>query len=471
MATISSASLGSGLDVNSLVTQLVAADRAAPDKRLLTNETKVTTELSAVSSLKGLLGALQATMTGLKGATAFDVRKTTVGDGKYFTAVATSAAVPGHYDVEVAQLASPARLSSAGFPTAGGGASTVVGAGTLTIQVGSDSFNVEITQDNDTLSQVRDSINSATDNKGVRATLITDVDGTHLVLTGTKSGLGGEITVSGTDADGDNADTAGLSRLFQSNLVVKQAAQQAIVRVSGFEIRSDSNVISDAIDGVTLTLNNVTAPQDGLTPAQTVAMDITRDDSAIQKKAESFITAFNALATQMKSLGSYNADTKTGGALLGDSMLRGLDTQLRRMLSERVEGTTGNYTSLASLGITTTASGTLELNADKFKAALAADPLAVQNVFSSEKGVAVKIDTFLTQKLSSKGEFATRTESLAARQKTIDQQREALDLRMEVIEKRYLKQFTALDTLLTSLQGTSSYLTTQLESLSNLNKK
>jgi flagellar hook-associated protein 2 len=468
MATISSTSLGSGLDVNSLVTQLVAADRAVPDKRLLSDETKVTTELSAVSSLKGAMGGLQSAVTALKSSSAFDLRQTAVGDDQYFAASATASAVAGHYDVEVVQLASAARLASAGFPTVGGGPSTVVGTGTLTVQVGTDSFDVAITSDNNMLSQVRDAINNAPDNTGVRATLITDVDGTHLVLTGTKSGLGGGITVSGTDADGNDADAAGLSQLFQANLVQKQPAQQAIVRVSGFEIRNDSNTINGAIEGVTLTLKKATPPADGVNPADTVALDISRDDSAIQKKAEAFITAFNSLAAQVKTLGGYNADTKAGGALLGDAMLRGIDTQMRRLLSERVTGIPGSYTSLASLGITTTASGTLEMDATKFKAAMEANPQAVQNVFSSENGVAVKLDKFLTSKLASTGELATRNTNLATRQKTIESQRDALDARMEVVEQRYLKQFTALDAMLTQLQGTSSYLTTQLDSLAKL---
>ncbi|MET0281653.1 MAG: flagellar filament capping protein FliD [Steroidobacteraceae bacterium] len=468
MATISSASMGSGLDVKSLVSQLVAADRAVPDKRLLSNETKVTTELSAVASLKGAMGGLQAAIVALKGSSSFDLRQTTVGDDQYFAASATASAVAGHYDVEVVQLASAARLSSAGFPTQGGGPSTVVGTGTLTIQVGTDSFDVAITSDNDMLSQVRDAINSAPDNSGVRATLITDVDGTHLVLTGTRSGLGGEITVAGTDADGNDADALGLSQLFQVHLEEKQPAQQAIVRVSGFEIRNDSNTINGAIEGVTLTLKKATPPADGLNPADTVALDVSRDDPAIQKKAETFIAAFNSLAAQIKTLGGYNADTKTGGALLGDAMLRGIDTQMRRLLSERVTGATGAYTSLASLGITTTATGSLELDATKFKAALESNPLAVQNVFASDSGVAVKMDKFLTAKLASTGEIAVRNENLASRQKSIESQRDALDARMEVVERRYLKQFTALDTMLTQLQGTSSYLTTQLDSLASL---
>jgi flagellar hook-associated protein 2 len=138
------------------------------------------------------------------------------------------------------------------------------------------------------------------------------------------------------------------------------------------------------------------------------------------------------------------------------------------MLSEPVAGASGNYTSLASLGITTTASGTLQLDSAKFKAALEADPLAVNKVFSSENGVAAKLGKYLDGKLSSTGELATRDAGITSRRKDLDRDREALEARMTVIQERYLKQFSALDGMLAQLQSTSSYLTGQLENLSKL---
>ena len=122
----------------------------------------------------------------------------------------------------------------------------------------------------------------------------------------------------------------------------------------------------------------------------------------------------------------------------------------------------------ANLGITTTATGALQLDATKFKAALEADPLAAEKVFSSENGVAARLGKYLDGKLSATGELATRDAGITSRRKDLDKQREALEARMLVVEERYLKQFTALDTMLTQLQGTSSYLTTQLDGLSKL---
>ncbi len=467
MATISSAGVGSGLDINSLVSQLVAAERAPADKRFANTDAKLTAQVTAVASLKGALSSLLSSVNGLKGSSAFDLRKATVGDDTFFTASTTSAAVAGRYDVEVVQLASASRISSVGFPTVGGGANTVVGTGTLAITVGSEEFQVAIDSEHDTLAQIRDAINTASTNKGVRATLITDQDGAHLVLTGNKTGAANAVSINlanSVDADGNAADNAGLSQLFglAPKDPLKDVAQDAIVKVSGFEIHNATNTIDGAIDGVALVLKKAHAV------GATASLEIARDDASIQSKAQSLVTSFNNLAKQIKTLGGYNADTKTGGTLLGDAMLLGVDAQLRRIIGEPVAGTTGAYRTLASLGITTGSDGTLTLDAGKFQKALAADPQALNSIFASDSGVAVKLGKYLDSKLASSGELASRSTNLATSQKSLASQREVLDARMLVVEQRYMKQFTALDAMLAQMQSTSSYLTQQLQGLSNL---
>jgi flagellar hook-associated protein 2 len=263
------------------------------------------------------------------------------------------------------------------------------------------------------------------------------------------------------DSDGDVNDAAGLSQLFglAPKDPLKDVAQDAIVKVSGFEIHGEQNTISGAIDGVTLVLKKANDT------GESNSLDITRDDASILSKAQGFVTAFNTLGKQLTSLGAYNSATKTGGPLLGDSLLRGIDTQVRRIISDPVTGATGPYRTLASLGITTNADGTLALDTAKFQKALNTDPLAVNQVFTSDNGVAAKLGRFLDQKLSSTGEIATRTTNLDSSQKSLVKEREALDARMLVIQQRYLTQFTALDSMLAQLQSTSSFLTQQLQSL------
>ena len=461
--TLSSAGIGSGLNVNALVSQLVATERTPTDTRLTNQDATLTAELTAIASLKGALGSLQGAVSGMIGTSSFDLRSATVGDNSFFTASATSDAVAGHYDVEVVQLATAGRISSTGFATA----DTTIGTGTLAINVGSAELKVTIDSQHSTLAQIRDAINNATDNPGVTATLITDQNGAHLVLTGNKTGAANAVSVNTTDSvdsDGNTGDSSGLSQLFTMapQDPVKDVAQDAIVKVGGFEIHNDTNTIDGAIQGVKMVLLKANAT------GVTTSLDVARDTAGIQGKAQGLVDVFNNLAAKISSLSSYDATTKSAGPLLGDSLLVGIDSQVRRILSTPVAGITGNYTTLASLGITTNADGTLSLDAAKFQSALSADPQAVTQIFASSNGVASQLNTYLTDQLSSTGNIAARTTSLDTQQQDIQDQRDALDARMQVVQDRYLQQFTALDTLLSQMQSTSTYLTQQLQGLSNL---
>lgn len=461
MASISSLGVGSGLDINALVSELVASERAPKETRLAREDAKLTQEFSALAMLKGAMSGLQAAANAVRTPASLALSRASVQDEQYFTASTSAAAVAGRYDIEVERLATAARLGSDAYV---GGPDSVVGTGTLTITVGTKSFSIEVTQDTDTLAQVRDAINAASGNSSVRATLVGDSGGSYLVLTGTATGDANAISVSATGAD------AGLQKLvddlnaFDADRDV--VAHDAIVHVSGYEIRGATNSISGAIDGVTLNLKKTTA--DG----EPVALTVERDDAAIQKKAESFVTAYNGLAQQIRTLGRYDAATKTAGPMLGDSMLRGVDTQLRRILSEPVPGTTGStYRTLSSIGISVTTTGALELDASKFKEALAADPQAVNRIFSSESGVGVRVGEYLEERLSSKGEFAARNTRIDSQRRRMEQEKEALNVRMQAVQQRYLKQFTAMDGLLAQMQSTSSYLTQQLDSLANATRR
>src|SRR6187431_1648801 len=153
MATISSTGVGSGLDINSLVSQLVAAERAAPEQRINRESAKATTEFTALATLKGAMSAFQGALNAMKGADALALRKATAVDETAFTASATTKAAVGNYDVEVVQLATAARVGSAVYP---GGPDSMVGPGTLTIAVGANSFSIDIAAEADSLADIRD---------------------------------------------------------------------------------------------------------------------------------------------------------------------------------------------------------------------------------------------------------------------------------------------------------------------------
>jgi flagellar hook-associated protein 2 len=461
MASISSSGIGSGLDINALVAQLVAAERAPQDARLTKIDAKLTTEFTALSQLKGAMSTFQTALSALKAASTLIARKATTSDELHFSATASSSAAAGVYDVEVVQLAKAAQLASAPSLT---GPTTVIGTGTLTLSMGGAAFDVTIDSSNNTMAGIRDAINAATLNTGVRASVITGVDGSRLILTGAKTGATNVIKVTQAGGDGGLAQLVyDLPNPSGLTPVAGVVAQDAIVNIAGFPVHSSTNFIDSAIEGVSLTLKKDEA---GTTTKLTVA----NDDTAVQGKAGEFVNAYNTLAKQIATLRSFDASTGKGGPLLGDSMLRNIETQLRRIVTSQVPGLTSAYDTLSSVGIAFGSDGTLALNATKFEAAMKASPSGVSQLFGSAKGVAVQLSDFLDTQLSSTGTIVDRNKNITARRKDLTTRQAALNVRMATFQARYQKQFAGLDTLLSQMQATSTYLTQQLAQSTNIAK-
>jgi flagellar hook-associated protein 2 len=451
VAGIQASGVGSGLDINSLVSQLVSAESASRSAPILRREAAATTKISALGTLKGALGAFKGALTPLRNPDVFSARKATSADTDRFTASASSAAAAGSYDVEVLNLASAHRLASSPYLD---GADAEIGYGSLAITVGEDSFDVEIPQDANTLEDIRDTINNAPDNSGVQATLLNGTEGTRLILTSRKTGAEHAIKVVASGGDGGlaalNYDPAGTM-----NLIQKDEAKDALVNISGFPVSSPTNAIGDAVEGVTI---NLLKAEVGVK----TTLNISFDTASVTTRIQTFVTEYNNLQAAIARLGSYDAASKTAGPLLGDSLLRSIEQDMRRGLSNPVTGATGEYSVLASVGITTTASGSLELDTAKLQKALETDPDAVAQLFGSENGVAARMYAQVDARLASGGDLDSRNTSLKRDLDRIADDKAALALRMEQVEARYRKQFTALDSLLSQLQTTSSYLAQQL---------
>lgn len=454
MAGIQASGVGSGLDINSLVTQLVSAENASRSAPILRRETAATTKISALGTLKGALGAFKGALTPLRNLEVFSARKATSADTTRLSATASSAAAAGSYDIEVMNLATAHRLSSDPYLT---GADTAIGYGSLAITVGDESFDVEIPQEANTLEAIRDAINNAPDNTGVQATLLNGTEGTRLILTSRKTGAEHAIKVVASGGDGGLAaldyDPSGTM-----NLEERDQAKDALVKISGFEVSSATNVIGDAVEGVTI---NLLKAEVGVK----TTLNVSFDTASVTTRIQSFVTEYNNMQAAVSKLGSYDAASKTAGPLLGDSLLRSIEQDMRRGLTNPVTGLTSDYTVLASIGITTTASGTLELDAAKLTKALDSDPDAVAHLFGSENGVAARLFAQVDKRLASSGDLESRNTSLKRDLDQISDDKEAVALRVAQIEARYRKQFTALDSLLSQLQTTSSYLAQQLASV------
>jgi flagellar hook-associated protein 2 len=225
--------------------------------------------------------------------------------------------------------------------------------------------------------------------------------------------------------------------------------------ISGFPVSSPTNAVDDAIEGVTINLLKAEVGKE-------FTLDIAFDSASVTTRIQNFVTEYNNMQAQLSKLGNYDAATKTAGPLLGDSLLRSVQQDMRNGLTNPVSGLSGDFNALASIGITTTATGTLELDTAKLNKALSADPDAVAHLFGSENGVAARLYAQVDARLQSGSDLDSRNTTLKRQMDDIGREKEALALRMEQIEARYRKQFTALDSLLSQLQSTSSYLAQQL---------
>lgn len=473
MASISASST-TAFDVPKLVAQLMAVERRPIDQlnaRIASYETKI----SSFGTLSGLVSSFQTAAKNL--GASLQKLSATPSDPGLFSAAAGNAAVPGSYAISVAQLAQPHNLVAAGRASStaaiGDGTPTTItfdfgtiSGGTLTDGIysgaafapkGSGSASIVIDAGNNTLEGIRAAINAA--GIGVTATLVNDGSGTpwRLALTSGSSGAGNsmKITTSGGDGAIDSLlayDPAGTQHLTQT-----LAAQNAQLTVNGIAITSASNTVSDAIQGVALTLRNTTA-----TPA---SLSVARDTPSINTAASGFVDAYNALASQIKSRSAFGSDGKGAGALAGDGTLRLMQEQLRGIFNTPASG--GALTTLTEVGISFQKDGSLQLDGSKLESAIAAGFSDVTRLFSSPTGYATRLEAWAKSALAPGGLIDTRTQNLNKYVRERNEEIDKLENRMTALQKKYTAEYTNLNLMLSRMNSTSTFLSQQLASSQN----
>lgn len=449
MAALTSTGLGSGLDISSLVDQLVSAERAPTANRLTTRESRANTELSALGKFRSALATFKDALANLKDLDNFQGRKVSVGDEEVFTAQADSVSQPGSYEVEVLSLATSHRLRSAAFPDA----TSAAGTGTVQISVGGAATSIAIDGTANSLNDIRNAINSAPNNPGVRASVVNAANGAYLALSSTTTGTASTITVSVTGGDGGLAGLAFNPASGTNPMTVLTAAADASLKIDGVTVSSADNSVTDAIEGLTIDLK-------AAEPGTVLNLSVALDPVGAKTSVQGFVTAYNKLMDTIAELTRYNADTREAAPLLGDATVRGVRDQLRREMAGTV--TQGVYASLAAIGVTTQTSGKLEINVTRLDDALETDFDAVGRLFAGTAGLATRLNDVAESTLASNSSIATRESALKTTLKSITTQRETLDERMEQVRERLRQQFTAMDTLVNQLKNTSSFLSQQL---------
>ncbi|MEW6175070.1 MAG: flagellar filament capping protein FliD [Pseudomonadota bacterium] len=467
--------IGSGIDIDSIVASMVAAERAPKETQLATLEKKTTTQITAVGALKGAISDFQTALGALNKPELFQARAATSSKSDLVGVTASTTAGAGSYQLEVKSLASSSKVALAAVPNTAEAPARFT-SGTFEVSLGvpgippapntKESFSVTIDENNNTLAGVRDAINTAGKDMGVSATIVTDEYGSRLVLSSSKTGAGRDITVTATGAD--EPGLIGLSALnfdgtsgTGKDARVLTSAQSAELYVDGLKVISETNKVDGAIEGVTLDLKAKTVANEPLTIA------VAEDKAGVKKQIQSFVDSYNKL------IGVINAQTKVtsvgedkapvAGALVGDATARTLLNTIRNELVN-VQGD-GALRALTDIGITTQKDGTLAIDSAKLDKAMAGNFGELSGLFTGDKGLASRLDAKLKPYTETGGILEQRNKAMTETITKIDDQKEALTRRITSLQERLYKQFNAMDLLVGQLSNTSSSLLASLENL------
>ncbi len=432
--------LASGLDTNSMITQLVALERI-PLQQLEARKAGYEAKDSAWTSITTRLSALQDAVDALKdqGSFAKFVSGTSSSDAVTITSV--SGANPTTASFTVNQLAAAHQLvNDATF----GSGTDLIGAGDFTITVdGQDS--VFTTDGTATLDDLATIINAGT--SGVTAGVLKVDENTYrLTLSVENTGAASVFTASGTQPG------------MGTSTILQQGADASITIGQGagaITVNRDSNTVSDLIDGVTLTLNEVTVDP--------VTITVTRDIEAAVGAVQTLVDELNAVSKQFTALTAYNVDSETAAPLQGDATARSLASALRTTVSSVQEGLAGSFTFAASLGISLTRDGEFTLDTTMLRDALEQDFAGVTEFFEGDgasDGLGAAINTFLDGAAGKDGSIERARDRWQAQISNIEDAIERMEDRVDRREAALIAQFARLETAMGQLGGMSQLLGT-----------
>lgn len=480
--TISSAGIGSGLDVSSIISQLMTVEKA-PLTKLQTAAAGLQTKLSAFGQMQSLVSAFRDATAPLYNADNFSLTSSTTTDPASVGVSSTTKAVPGAYSVSVSTLAATQTTVSATgqFSTsadAAGTGSITIRLGTwaasqtsFTPKTGSSDITVPIGASENTLAGIRDKINAA--NAGVSATIVTDANGARLSLQSTATGAANGFRVTVADDDGNNTDNLGLSRLAfdppsaTNGMSITQSAANTQATINGIAVTSTGNTLSDVVEGMTFTVNKVTASP--------VTVNVSRNTDALKTMLTSFVAAYNALNQFLNEATKYDAASKKSALLQGDATTVGIQGQLRGKIGEAGLASS-TFGSLSSIGLEFQKDGSLKLNDTKVTAALKNLPelkKALSNVDTANannNGFAKKLATWADGLLASSGTLPSRTQSIQKSITANQKDQDKMSDRLVLIEQRLRAQYTTLDTAMSQANALQKYVSQQITTWNNSGK-
>jgi flagellar hook-associated protein 2 len=451
MASITSLGIGSGLPLDSLLTQLETAEKSKL-KPFTDLKAANTAKISAFGSIKSVLTSLQTSIAALKLTKTFTpISATSSGTGVVVASGANS--VAGSYQVKVNSLASAHNIATQGVADKTTG---LVGAGTLSVGPAGKTVNITVAEGS-SLETIRNQINNS--GSGVTASIVNTGDAVNpykLSIASKTTGTDSQVSMSFTG-------TGSLTTLLSDgahggSMTQVQAATNASLEVNGMAVSSQSNTVVDAIQGITMTLK---------TAGTTQTVDVAKDNTAVSNSIKGFVDAYNKYVAATQSATSFNEDPALSGKLLGDSTLRGIKTSISTALNTQQ---TGDFSIMAQFGIKLTPTGTLEIDSTKLNDAITANPEGVTSFFTGQTGTlgfAGRLDKTLTGILSTGGPLDSVTSGLTKSNSSLTDQSAKMSDTIAATVERYRKQFSAMDSLVSKGNATMSYLTQQFTAMAN----
>lgn len=458
--------LGSGLDIGSIVTALVNADKSAKQTQITNQTTTTTAKISATGALKSALSAFKDSLAtlGSKTSPAFSGFAATSGIPTSLTVTSDNTAVNGSYNVLIKNLATGSKVATAAFS---GGASSAIPTGTLTISQNGIDYPVTIAS-GATLQSTRDAINSTLQAKGITANIVTDGNGSRLVVGSTTTGAGSDISMSGIAGLEVNGNTL-MDGTATGAGYIGAKAMDASYSVDGLAMTSKSNVISGAVGGISMTLlaANPTVP---------VVVTVGTNTDGLKTSLQTFVDAYNKVVSTLTAYTTPSLDADgnptVSNAMTGDSLPRNLIQSMRDQLTNVPGDAGGNQLAvLAQLGITTDQkTGTLSIDSAKYTKAMATQGMSgqVQALFSgttATNGLLSRMDNAIKPYYQTGGILDQRTNILNSTQKDLTNQQSALDLRVTNLTSTLTAKYNAMDLLVGQMKATASSITSFFASL------
>lgn len=475
MAVTTINGFNSGLDIKGIVKAMVDSERAPKAEQLSKLQSKTMAQISGLGSLKSGISNLQSVMKDLNSAKLFQARTVTSSDATQVSAKAGATATPGTYKIDVARLATASTVASAAVEKD----AKFAAGGSLTINVGDEALKaVTLPSGKDlSLSEVSSAINAQLKDQGISATVVTNPsDGkSRLMLTSSKTGAGNDITLS---ASGDLAKLAipaqSAGTPSPDGVQYISRATNAQLSINGLSVESASNTVSDAIEGVTLTLTaptttNSTVNGETVSTSKPITLTVAEDKSGVKSNVKKFVEAYNSLISTTSSLTQVTKVGEDGvpiaAALVGDAGVRQLLGNMRSELGNPQAGGDGGVRILADMGITTGKDGKLVIDDAKLTKTLDDNYEAVAGFFTGDDGLMSRLSSKLEIYTQTGGILESRISGLNGTIKSVDKQNEALTMRMDKLQARLLAQFNAMDGLLGRMNTTSNSLASALSSL------